>query len=359
MGRSGVVFGLAALGMAAACGGAVSGPAGGFETADSGVGATPAIAATAPHTPSDATVTQSPSIAPQPVQNGAGTQAPDAAAPQPVQNGAGTQAPDASAPQPVQNGAGTQVPLTDDFGCGCDAAAPTMAGAPPTCRPRQLLYYKSTGLPGVPNSIPVECAGPNPIEWSSVLCSTLSGTANTQVCVDAGWGLTGQGMLEHPRSQSALAVLTNPSGLQVGSSWADSSWIHCQRGGFVGVTWDCGSVPVGAGGTITTGVYVLAEYVRYGGDSFPSLGAHIWQTLYVTSSSVLFVSDDDNNFGFDGTYTYSVQGNRIAFTAVSESSLPDYRAFPGSATFQATPSAFELYDATRQVRATYVWLDSH
>jgi hypothetical protein len=300
----------------------VTGPAGGGE-ANAGDAGANAVAVAPPHADDNVNVAQPPAAAPQTGESPIVTQPPP------------------TAPQTGQNGGGAP-------------AATTIAGAPATCR-QGPLYYASTGFPGMPNSIPVECRGPNPTEWASGLCSMLSETSNTQVCVDIGWGLNAQGLVETLRSPSALPVLTTSPAAGQGSG--GSNPIHCQRGGFVGVTWDCGSVSVGTGGTIVPGVYVLTEYVRYGGESYPVLGAHVWQTLYLTCSSVLFISDDDNNFSFNGTYTYSVLANRITFTALVESSCSQYRAFPASATFRATPTGLELYDETRSVRETYLRIE--
>ena len=355
MGRLGVVVGWAALGTAAACGGAVSGPTGG-QTTDGGARAVPTVLSPAPQIPENPPIAQPPlpatsAPAPQPTtafDGGCNCVVPEPPAP-----------PAPTAPQPAVE-AGVVAPVVPTVEAGVVAPTAPVGDPPATCR-QGPLYYPSTGLPGVPNSIPNEClgTGPEPVQWSSSICSFLQSTGNTQECVDAGWGLTGQGALENPRSQGALPVLTNTSPVQLLSvQGLDTAWIHCHRGGMVGVTWDCGSVPVGAGGTLATGAYVLTEYVRFGGDSFPSLGAHIVQTLYVTASSLLLISDDDNNFCFDGTYTYVVQGNRIAFNALRESQPPFYRAFPASATFRATPTRLDLYDTTRLVRATYVRLES-
>ena len=122
----------------------------------------------------------------------------------------------------------------------------------------------------------------------------------------------------------------------------------------MGVSSDCGDAPVGTGGTIVPGAYVLTEYVRFaGGTSYPTPGAHIQQTLYMTGESALLISDDDNNFILDGTYRYLARGNAIGFAVFCETQPAQYRAFPTTATFTATGTTLELYDATRKVRQKF------
>jgi hypothetical protein len=108
---------------------------------------------------------------------------------------------------------------------------------------------------------------------------------------------------------------------------------------------------------ITPGAYALTGYVQFQSDTYPTLGGRIWQTLYVGASSALLISDDGNNFHFRGTYTYSIEDNRIVFVPSCESSLARYRAFPGAATFSATGTILEFFDETRRVRSTFQRID--
>jgi hypothetical protein len=101
-------------------------------------------------------------------------------------------------------------------------------------------------------------------------------------------------------------------------------------------------------------VYALVGYVTYDQATYPKLGAVILQTLYIGYGRALLVSDDDNNFGFVGTYTYAVTDNVVTFTPNCESQASQYRAFPAQATFTGTASGLEFFDSARNVRSTFV-----
>jgi hypothetical protein len=104
---------------------------------------------------------------------------------------------------------------------------------------------------------------------------------------------------------------------------------------------------------VLNGVYALVGYVTYDQATYPKLGAVILQTLYIGHGRALLVSDDDNNFGFVGTYTYAVNGNTVAFKPICESQPSQYRAFPAEATFTVTESGLEIFDSARNVRSTF------
>lgn len=171
-------------------------------------------------------------------------------------------------------------------------------------------------------------------------------------CSDTGWGFTENGELSNPRQPGDLRVLslsTPPVPYCPPLNWAD-----CHRDGYVGPTDDCGDLPTGTGGAVTPGVYVLTGYVLFGNTHMsPQPGGRVWQTLYVTSTSALLISDDTGNMSFLGSYTYTIEGNRISFAAVCEGREPLNRAFPGEATFTASGSILEFFDTTRKVRSTF------
>jgi hypothetical protein len=134
--------------------------------------------------------------------------------------------------------------------------------------------------------------------------------------------------------------------------------VHCHRGGNVLAIAQCGDLPAGAGGNILPGAYTLTEYASYGsGSTYPAPGVNVTQTLYLTESSLLLISDDSNNFYFTGNYRSTVDKNQVTFETLCESTLPQYRAFPAEATFTATTSTLELFDTTRQVRTKYTKIE--
>jgi hypothetical protein len=225
-----------------------------------------------------------------------------------------------------------------------------------TCRSGPLYYRSGTFMDS--NSIPVERQEPPEVRPSWANTSNLDELAGSSpsrwnlMCQPWGLGLADNGVLRFPPGDGDLRPILSGAATPA-PTYSCNDYVACHSGGRVGVTWDCGSVPQGTGGVLN-GVYALVGYVTYDQATYPKLGALISQTLYIAHGRALLVSNDDNNMGLVGTYTYAIDGNVVSFTANCESQGPDYRAFPAQATFTATPSGLELFDSVRNIRSTFV-----
>jgi len=223
-----------------------------------------------------------------------------------------------------------------------------------TCRSGALYYRSGTLITS--SSIPVERLDPpeSRPEWANTTnLNELSGPMRwNTLCEPYGLGLAENGEVRFPPGDGDVPVLSGAAA--PAPSYGCNDYVSCHQGGGVGVTWDCGAVPRGTGGAFTGGVYALIGYVNYGTVTFPRPGAVIQQTLYIGNGRALLASNDDNNFGLVGTYTYVISDNAISLTANCESQPAQYRAFPAQATFTVTESGLELFDSARQVRSTFV-----
>jgi hypothetical protein len=178
-----------------------------------------------------------------------------------------------------------------------------------------------------------------------------------------GLGLAASGAITSPRGAGDLPVLASSSEQPFRfTCWGDGSdsghlpRVHCHRGAKIGVSVACGEMPSGTGGELTFGGYALTEYAVYTEHDVPSYpvpGAGIAQTIYVGSSSLVLASDDDNNFGFTGSYTMALGDDSFSLEPVCESTLAQYRAFPLNATFTATATSLVIFDADRRIRMSY------
>jgi hypothetical protein len=182
----------------------------------------------------------------------------------------------------------------------------------------------------------------------------VRGPAST-TCAQGDVALASGGMLVHGAPEFGVSVWTEKTAATPDCNTVQQS--ACHPHGAAGVTWDCGTLPEGAGGPIAPGVYALVGYVRYEGTSYPALGGYIVQTLYLDADGAFVVSYDDNNFGYAGASTYITKRNQIAFAEKCGSQPAMYRAFPAAATYTASRRTLELFDKARNVRSTYAMMD--
>jgi hypothetical protein len=135
----------------------------------------------------------------------------------------------------------------------------------------------------------------------------------------------------------------------------------------VGVTYTCDALPVGIGGAVRSGTYVLTAVVHHavsaqwwGIDGF---GAPHKGALVISEASLVSIAEQIN---IAVGVTYTTEGNRLIsqlcsscghLTAFYNSIRwdPNYvnYAYPLNATYTATETSLELYDEERGVAFTY------
>jgi hypothetical protein len=132
------------------------------------------------------------------------------------------------------------------------------------------------------------------------------------------------------------------------------SW-YCHIGGQVIGTYACGEVPTGGGGSIQPGVYKLTAMVEFEDVErhFGIPGNNFSQTLFVSPTSILVVSDDSNTFTFVRSFTYTVSGTTITFTPTYRETDGEYGPWAHDPTFTASPTQLDIYSARLGYWASY------
>jgi hypothetical protein len=228
---------------------------------------------------------------------------------------------------------------------------------PPPSRPchEEGLYFESQTGDGPTHYVPVECH--DPPESIRYMCEAVQADTRSRECHDVGFGLSSDGELRIPRDESDMPVLSMsnaaPGSLGTGSVCVEFMWWQCHVGGQVLGTYDCGDVPTGEGGSIEPGTYTLTAMVEFANPGFRIAANNFSQTLFVSATSVLLVSDDSANFSFTGSYTYATEGNEIAFTPRCESQGEQYRPWALVGTFSATSTQLDFYSVERGFWASY------